>query len=44
MKAIYFNSKTVRFTLHREISDEDLWLAIMKITYVFKELDAGAKA
>ncbi|CAH0578977.1 unnamed protein product [Chrysodeixis includens] len=42
VKAIYFNSKTLRFTIHREISDEDLWLAIMKITYVFKELDAAA--
>lgn len=42
VKAIYFNSKTVRFTIHREITDEALWLAIMKITYVFKELDATA--
>ncbi|KAJ8727862.1 hypothetical protein PYW08_016247 [Mythimna loreyi] len=42
LKAIYFNSKTFRFTIHREITDEDLWLAIMKITYVFKELDAAA--
>ncbi|KOB71797.1 Uncharacterized protein OBRU01_13109 [Operophtera brumata] len=33
-------AKTVRFVLHREIGDEELWLAIMKITYVFKELDA----
>ncbi|XP_053607469.1 uncharacterized protein LOC128673560 [Plodia interpunctella] len=40
VKAIEFNSKTIRFTLHREITDEALWLAIMKITYVFKELDA----
>lgn len=44
VKAITFNNKTVRFTIHREITDEDLWLAIMKITYVFKELDAAAKA
>ncbi|PZC86182.1 hypothetical protein B5X24_HaOG211343 [Helicoverpa armigera] len=42
LKAIYFNSKTIRFTIHHDISDEDLWLAIMKITYVFKELDAAA--
>ncbi|KAJ2945855.1 hypothetical protein O0L34_g4761 [Tuta absoluta] len=42
VKGINFNSKTLRFTLHREISDEDLWLSIMKITYVFKELDAKA--
>ncbi|XP_021194030.3 uncharacterized protein LOC110378905 isoform X2 [Helicoverpa armigera] len=42
LKAIYFNSKTIRFTIHHDITDEDLWLAIMKITYVFKELDAAA--
>lgn len=41
VKAIDFDSKTIRFTLHREISDEDLWLAIMKITYVLKEIDSG---
>ncbi|XP_046959921.1 probable low-specificity L-threonine aldolase 2 [Vanessa cardui] len=41
VKAICFNEKTLRFTLHREIQDEELWLAIMKITYVFKELDAA---
>ncbi|XP_052759263.1 uncharacterized protein LOC116413004 isoform X2 [Galleria mellonella] len=41
VKGVQFNSKTIRFTLHREITDEDLWLAIMKITYVFKEIDAG---
>ncbi|CAH2106786.1 unnamed protein product [Euphydryas editha] len=41
VKAIGFNEKTIRITLHREIQDEDLWLAIMKITYVFKELDAA---
>ncbi|XP_049869165.1 uncharacterized protein LOC126368945 [Pectinophora gossypiella] len=38
VKGTAFNEKTLRFTLHREITDEDLWLAIMKITYVFKEL------
>ncbi|XP_045448450.1 probable low-specificity L-threonine aldolase 2 [Melitaea cinxia] len=41
VKAINFDEKTIRITLHREIQDEDLWLAIMKITYVFKELDAA---
>ncbi|XP_004922009.1 uncharacterized protein LOC101736784 isoform X1 [Bombyx mori] len=41
VKATEFNSKTIRFTLHREITDEDLWLAIMKITYVFKELSSS---
>ncbi|XP_013187891.2 uncharacterized protein LOC106132877 [Amyelois transitella] len=40
VKAISCNSKTIRFVLHREINDEALWLAIMKITYVFKEIDA----
>lgn len=34
--------KMIRLVLHREIGDEELWLAIMKITYVFKELDANA--
>ncbi|CAH1645758.1 unnamed protein product [Spodoptera littoralis] len=42
VKATYFDSKTMRFTIHREITDEALWLAIMKITYVLKELDATA--
>ncbi|XP_050346538.1 uncharacterized protein LOC126770953 [Nymphalis io] len=41
VKAICFNNKTLRFTLHRDIQDEQLWLAIMKITYVFKEMDAA---
>ncbi|XP_037965224.2 probable low-specificity L-threonine aldolase 2 [Plutella xylostella] len=41
VKAIYFNSKTIRFTLHCGIEDEDLWLAIMKITFVFKEFEAS---
>ncbi|XP_023938992.1 uncharacterized protein LOC112046555 [Bicyclus anynana] len=41
VKAICFNDKTMRFTLHCEVSDADLWLAIMKITFVFKELDAA---
>ncbi|CAH2242141.1 probable low-specificity L-threonine aldolase 2 isoform X1 [Pararge aegeria] len=41
VKAICFNDKTIRLTLHTEISDNDLWLAIMKITYVFKELEAA---
>ncbi|CAH2038083.1 unnamed protein product, partial [Iphiclides podalirius] len=39
VKAVCFNPKTIRFTLHSDINDEDLWLAIMKIIYVFKELD-----
>ncbi|XP_030036162.1 probable low-specificity L-threonine aldolase 2 [Manduca sexta] len=43
VKATEFDPKTIRFTLHREITDEDLWLAIMKITYVFKELHAAEK-
>ncbi|KAL0892696.1 hypothetical protein ABMA27_014414 [Loxostege sticticalis] len=43
VKGISFNSKTIRFTLHHDIDDEALWLAIMKITYVFKELDAARK-
>ncbi|CAH0757494.1 unnamed protein product [Diatraea saccharalis] len=42
VKVIQFNSKTIRLTLHLDITDEDLWLAIMKITYVFKEMDAAA--
>lgn len=42
LKAVPFDNKTVRFTLYREIDDEALWLAIMKINYVFKELE-GAK-
>ncbi|XP_034830700.1 uncharacterized protein [Maniola hyperantus] len=41
VKAICFNDKTIRLTLHREILDTDLWLAIMKITFVFKELEAA---
>ncbi|CAG5051634.1 unnamed protein product [Parnassius apollo] len=41
VKAVCFNSKTIRFTLHHDITDEDLWLAIMKIVYVFKELEAA---
>lgn len=41
VKGLEFNPKTLRLTLHREITDEDLWLGIMKITYVFKELDAS---
>ncbi|XP_068631804.1 uncharacterized protein [Battus philenor] len=41
VKAVCFNSKTIRFTLHHDIDDEDLWIAIMKIIYVFKELDAA---
>ncbi|XP_045497599.1 probable low-specificity L-threonine aldolase 2 [Colias croceus] len=41
VKAVGFDSKTIRFCLHVDISDEDLWLAIMKMTYVFKELDAA---
>ncbi|KPJ21115.1 hypothetical protein RR48_00226, partial [Papilio machaon] len=41
VKAVCFDSKTIRFTLHHDINDEDLWLAIMKIIYVFKELDAA---
>ncbi|CAB3253975.1 unnamed protein product [Arctia plantaginis] len=42
LKAISFNSKTIRFTTHREINDEQLWLAIMKITFVFKEFEGSA--
>ncbi|XP_072932292.1 uncharacterized protein [Epargyreus clarus] len=41
VKGIPFDNKTIRLTTHNDISDEDLWLAIMKITYVFKELDAA---
>ncbi|CAG9584346.1 unnamed protein product [Danaus chrysippus] len=41
VKAICFNEKTIRMTLHCQVDDEQLWLAIMKITYVFKELNAA---
>ncbi|CAH0398080.1 unnamed protein product [Chilo suppressalis] len=44
LKVIQFDAKTIRFTLHVDITDEDLWLAIMKVTYVFKEMDAAAKS
>lgn len=40
LKSIIFDDQTIRFTLHNGITDEDLWLAIMKITYVFKEIEA----
>ncbi|OWR44790.1 hypothetical protein KGM_215050 [Danaus plexippus plexippus] len=40
LKAICFDEKTIRMTLHCQVDDEQLWLAIMKITYVFKELNA----
>ncbi|KAJ0176958.1 hypothetical protein K1T71_006967 [Dendrolimus kikuchii] len=43
VKVIEFNPKTIRLTLHREISDEDLWLAIMKVTYVLKEIEANVQ-
>ncbi|XP_073944947.1 uncharacterized protein [Choristoneura fumiferana] len=42
LKSVIFDDRTIRFTLHCQISDEDLWLAIMKITYVFKEIEAKA--
>ncbi|XP_013143756.1 PREDICTED: L-allo-threonine aldolase [Papilio polytes] len=41
VKAVCFDAKTIRFTLHRDVQDEQLHLAIMKIVYVFKELDAA---
>lgn len=43
VNAIYFNSKTIRFTLHCGIEDEELWTAIMKITFVFKEFEGAEK-
>ncbi|XP_026332994.1 probable low-specificity L-threonine aldolase 2 [Hyposmocoma kahamanoa] len=44
VRGTHFNDKTLRFILHHDITDEDLWLAIMKITYVFKELDKNKQA
>ncbi|CAH0719653.1 unnamed protein product, partial [Brenthis ino] len=41
VKSVCFNNKTIRFVLHNDISDEDLSLAMVKITFVFKELDAA---
>lgn len=43
LKTIGFDEKTVRFTIHYEISDEDMWLAIMKATFVLRELEGSCK-
>ncbi|KAL4710834.1 hypothetical protein ACJJTC_016118 [Scirpophaga incertulas] len=40
VKAVQFDDRTLRLTLHQDIDDEALWLAIMKITYVFREMEA----
>ncbi|XP_041978095.1 probable low-specificity L-threonine aldolase 2 [Aricia agestis] len=40
VKGSCFTPKLMRFVTHCDVTDEDLWLAIMKVTYVFKELDA----
>ncbi|KAG6442332.1 hypothetical protein O3G_MSEX002281 [Manduca sexta] len=39
VKASSFGPKIVRLTLHKDISDQDLSLAINKISYVFRQLD-----
>ncbi|GBP71443.1 Probable low-specificity L-threonine aldolase 2 [Eumeta japonica] len=39
LKAMNMSDKNVRFVLHREITDADLWLAIKKLTYVLREFD-----
>ncbi|CAK1546923.1 unnamed protein product [Leptosia nina] len=39
VKAVSFSDKMMRLCLHADITDEELWMAIMKITFVFKELD-----
>ncbi|VVC92829.1 unnamed protein product [Leptidea sinapis] len=41
VKVCCFSDKLLRLTLHHDICDEDLWLAIMKLTYVFRELEAA---
>ncbi|XP_047517443.1 probable low-specificity L-threonine aldolase 2 [Pieris napi] len=40
VKAVSFSDKIMRLCLHADITDEELWMAIMKITFVFKQLDA----
>ncbi|XP_075973126.1 uncharacterized protein LOC142974592 [Anticarsia gemmatalis] len=43
VKCLALDERRLRLVLHREINDEALWLAIMKITYVFREMDAMGK-
>lgn len=43
LKVVSFDNKTVRFTTHYQITDQDMWKAIMKTTFVLKEFEGNCK-